>query len=100
MLENIRRKRTAVLTGWAMDRGTRYFNGVDQAIPLSDHADFSELVEYVRKARPKKVYTVHGFTEFVNSLRDRGFDGEPLRKTTKVEGKVSKEVLTNYDLFA
>jgi Cft2 family RNA processing exonuclease len=100
MIENIPRKRTAVLTGWAIDRGRRYFNGVDQAIPLSDHADFSELLEYVRKARPKKVYTVHGFAEFVNSLRDKGFDAEPLRKTTKVESTFSKEVLTNYDLFA
>jgi Cft2 family RNA processing exonuclease len=100
MIENIPRKRTAVLTGWAMDRGARYFNGVDQAIPLSDHADFSELLEYVRKARPKKVYTVHGFADFVESLREMGFDAEPLKRNTKIESTFSKEVLTNYDLFA
>ena len=85
---------------WAMGRGTRYFNGVDQAIPLSDHADFSELVEYVRKARPRKIYTVHGFTEFVESLREMGFDAEPLNRDTRPESTFGKEVLTNYDLFA
>jgi Cft2 family RNA processing exonuclease len=100
MIENIPRKRTAVLTGWAVDKGNRYFNGADEAIPLSDHADFSELVEYVRKAQPKKVYTVHGFAEFVESLREMGFDAEPLNQSTKIEDTFSKEVLTNYDLFA
>ncbi|UCB53431.1 MAG: MBL fold metallo-hydrolase [Candidatus Zixiibacteriota bacterium] len=100
MIENIPRKRMTVLTGWAMDKGTRYFNGVDEAIPLSDHADFPELLEYVRKAQPKKVYTVHGFAELVQSLREKGFDAEPLRQTTKIESTFSKELLTNYDLFA
>jgi len=100
MLENIPRKRTAVLTGWAIDRGTRYFNGVDQAIPLSDHADFSELVEYVKKARPKKVYTVHGFGELVESIREMGFDAEPLNRNTRPESTFGKKGLTNYDLFA
>jgi hypothetical protein len=57
-------------------------------------------VEYVRKAQPKKVYTVHGFAEFVESLREMGFDAEPLNQSTKIEDTFSKEVLTNYDLFA
>ena len=100
MIENIARKRTAVLTGWAMDKGNRYFNGVDQVIPLSDHADFSELLEYVKKAQPKKIYTVHGFAEFVESLREMGFDAEPLKRSTNTESTFGKEVPANYDLFA
>ena len=100
MIENIARKRTAVLTGWAMDKGNRYFNGVDQVIPLSDHADFSELSEYVKRAQPKKIYTVHGFAEFVESLREKGFDAEPLKRSTNTESTFGKEVPANYDLFA
>jgi Cft2 family RNA processing exonuclease len=100
MIERIPRKRIAVLTGWALDKGARYFNGVDEAIPLSDHADFSELLEYAKRAQPKKVYTVHGFAEFVEFLREKGFDAEPLKRTTRIESTLSKELLTNYDLFA
>jgi Cft2 family RNA processing exonuclease len=47
---------------------------VDAAIPLSDHADFQELLSLVRRASPKKVYTVHGFPEFAAHLRLLGYD--------------------------
>ena len=39
------------LTGWAMDRGAKYRLGVDHAIPLSDHADYDELL---RGDRPRR----------------------------------------------
>jgi len=100
MIENIPRKRLAILTGWAMDPGAKHHYGVDQVIPLSDHADFSELIQYVKKAQPEKIYTVHGFTEFVKFLREEGFDAEPLKESSKVSTTFSKELLTNYDLFA
>jgi Cft2 family RNA processing exonuclease len=63
-----------MLTGWAMDRGCRFRYRVDEAIPLSDHADFQELIALVRQARPAKVYTVHGFSDFAKHLRLLGFD--------------------------
>jgi Cft2 family RNA processing exonuclease len=100
MIENIPRKRLAILTGWAMDPGAKDYYGVDQAIPLSDHADFSELIQYVKKAQPEKIYTVHGFTEFVRYLKEEGFDAEPLKESSRVKTTFSKEVLANYDLFA
>ena len=100
IIDSIPRKRTAILTGWAMDAGTRFYSGTDAAIPLSDHADFSELTEYVKKAEPKRIYTVHGFAEFVNCLKKRGFDARQLTEGTTVHAPLSKEVLTNYDLFA
>jgi putative mRNA 3-end processing factor len=100
IIESIRRKRTAILTGWAMDGRWGFFSGADEAIPLSDHADFSELLEYVRKAKPEKIYTVHGFAEFIRYLKEEGFDAEQLNEDTKFDLSFSKEVLTNYDLFA
>jgi Cft2 family RNA processing exonuclease len=99
MIRNIPRKRTAVLTGWAVDSGIRNLYGVDDAFPLSDHADFSELTEYARLAEPKKIYTMHGFPEFPGFLRKEGFDAEQLKENTKVGRTLSKEVLLNYDLF-
>ena len=42
-MKSVRRRRTAVLTGWAID-GDRMFQGVDAAFPLSDHCDYPSLL--------------------------------------------------------
>jgi Cft2 family RNA processing exonuclease len=74
-----RRLRTAVATGWALDSSTIYQYGVDAAFPLSDHADFNELIEFVRLVHPKRIFTLHGFAaEFAATLRDLGFDARAL----------------------
>ncbi len=73
-----RRCRTLYLSGWAVDRSTKYRLGLDEAIPLSDHADFSELVEFVAESRPARVYTTHGPSEFADHLRRLGFNAEHL----------------------
>lgn len=71
--------RLAVATGWAMDSSCKYRSGVDAAFPLSDHADFNELVEFVQAVRPRRVFTTHGFAaDFAATLRDLGFDAEAL----------------------
>ena len=46
---------SAVATGWSGTRGRL------KSFPLSDHADFNQLLAYVEAANPKKVFTVHGF---------------------------------------
>jgi putative mRNA 3-end processing factor len=65
---------TITATGWAVDRGTRYRLGVDHALPLSDHADFDQLIDAVHRVAPREVYCTHGPHEFVGHLRDRGFN--------------------------
>lgn len=62
------------LTGWALLKNAIYRYGVDQALPLSDHADFDELLELVERVRPKRIYTHHGYPQFVETLRSRGYD--------------------------
>ncbi|MEK6902782.1 MAG: MBL fold metallo-hydrolase [archaeon] len=42
-------------TGWG------WKDGFDSSFRLSDHADYNQLLEYVRVAQPKQVYTHHGF---------------------------------------
>ena len=68
-----------VLTGWAMMKNARFRYGVDHALPLSDHADFDELLELVERVNPKKVYSHHGYREFADTLRARGVDAELAR---------------------
>jgi Cft2 family RNA processing exonuclease len=99
MIFNLTRKKTAFLSGWALDNGIRNFYKVDETIPLSDHADFSELLEYAQKCQPKKIYTVHGFPEFVGYLRKEGFEAEQLKEEKFPPKETNQELLLNYDLF-
>lgn len=79
LVQSLPRLRTVLLSGWAVNANGRYRYGADQAIALSDHADFDELLEFVRIVNPKKVYCTHGLDEFPQHLRRIGFDAELLR---------------------
>jgi DNA ligase-1 len=79
MLRKLGKIRTAILTGWAVDPNCRYRYQCDAAFPVSDHADFPDLVEMVKRVQPKKVYTLHGFAaDFAQTLRDLGYDARAL----------------------
>ncbi|MFZ5494172.1 MAG: MBL fold metallo-hydrolase RNA specificity domain-containing protein [Verrucomicrobiota bacterium] len=68
-------KRTAIVSGWALDGRAKYQFGCDEAFPLSDHADFPDLLAFVERVQPKIVHTVHGFAkEFAATLRARGIE--------------------------
>lgn len=70
--------RTAVLTGWAVDRNGFYRYGVDRGFALSDHADYPALLRYIELAQPRRVLLNHGWRDFVYRLRDLGIDAEYL----------------------
>ncbi len=72
--------RSAVLTGWALDRGATYAYGADAAFALSDHADFPALLRYLELAQPRKVLLNHGWRDFVWRLRRMGIDAEYLEE--------------------
>lgn len=75
LIRSLKSKRTAMLTGWAMQPNAKYRYRVDEIFPLSDHADHPGLLECVQRVRPKKILTVHGFArEFAAELRGKGMD--------------------------
>jgi len=75
LLRGLKTKRTAMLTGWALQPGSKYRYRVDEVIPLSDHADHPGLMECIQRVRPKKILTVHGFArEFAAELRTKNLD--------------------------
>lgn len=79
MLRRLGKTRSAILTGWAVDPNCRYRYQCDAAFPLSDHADFPDLLDMVRQVRPKRVYTLHGFAaDFALALRELGYDAQAL----------------------
>jgi DNA ligase 1 len=86
MLTNIPRRRVAMISGWAMDPNAIYRYQVDAAFPLSDHADYSDLLRYVDLVQPKRVLTLHGFAaEFARDLRERGIEAWALSQENQME---------------
>lgn len=85
-LRKLKTCRTAMLSGWAMQPGAKYRYQVDEVFPLSDHADYPELLETVETVRPRRVYLVHGYTqEFAADLRARGYEAWTLERADQLE---------------
>jgi DNA ligase-1 len=86
MITSIKHKRTAVLTGWALDPGAIYRYQCDAAFPLTDHADYPDLLRYVELVQPRRVLTLHGFAaEFARDLRERGVEAWALTEENQLE---------------
>jgi putative mRNA 3-end processing factor len=78
-LPNLGRTVSIAVTGWAADESAKYRLGVDHALPLSDHADFDQLVETVRRVEPREIFCTHGPAEFADHLCELGFNAYPLQ---------------------
>jgi Cft2 family RNA processing exonuclease len=79
MITNIEHRYVVMLTGWAMHKSAPYmYKGVDLVLPLSDHADFDELVRLATESGAKRIITMHGLPKFAATLREMGLDAEHL----------------------
>jgi Cft2 family RNA processing exonuclease len=84
--------RVAAVTGWALDPGAEYRYQCDAVFPLSDHADFPDLLAFVDRVQPRLVYTVHGFAqEFARTLRARGIEAWALGAGNQLELGLTKD---------
>ncbi len=64
---------SALATGWGHKRG------FDVTFPLSNHADYNDLIAFVEQSQPKLVLTDHGFCEeFSRKLNRLGYNSKPL----------------------
>ncbi|MCC6414990.1 MAG: MBL fold metallo-hydrolase [Opitutaceae bacterium] len=86
LLRHLPARRTALISGWALDSAATYRYRCDAAFPLSDHADFPDLLKLVELVQPKSIWTVHGFArEFAATLRERGWDALALGRENPLE---------------
>jgi len=89
MIDNLPRKHVAMISGWAVEPNAIYRYQVDAAFPLSDHADYNDLIRYVDLEKPNRVLTLHGFAaEFARDLRERGIDAWALSEENQMEFKL------------
>lgn len=72
----------AYLSGWCAFYPFFRTMDIDAQFPLSDHAGFDELMDFVRACAPERVLTVHGSAvEFCQAVRDElGIEAQPLKK--------------------
>jgi putative mRNA 3-end processing factor len=80
------RRRVAALSPWSVDEGYRRSVRADAAFPLSNTADYRSLMQYVRGASPRRIYTVNGHAEeFARLLRDKGYDARALTVSRQLD---------------
>lgn len=70
---------TAFASGWMQVRGHKCRRAMDKGIVMSDHADWTGLLEAVKASGAEKVYATHGYTAaFVRYLQESGIDAAEL----------------------
>ncbi|MEM7011810.1 MAG: ATP-dependent DNA ligase [Verrucomicrobiota bacterium] len=85
-LRRVKNRLTAMVSGWGIDSSAKYRYQVDEVFPLSDHADYDDLIRYVELVKPKRVLTLHGFAEdFARDLRSRGWEAWALTGANQLE---------------
>ena len=82
----LKQKYGAVLyafSGWCISSNYKYRMAVDYSIPISDHADFSELKDICKACNPDHIFTIYGSNvKFAAELRKLGYNATPLSKQT------------------
>jgi putative mRNA 3-end processing factor len=71
-LANLGRPVSISVTGWAVDERMRQRWNSDHVVPLSDHADFDQLLEFIELVDPEVVHCTHGPASFVEHVKATG----------------------------
>ena len=73
MIQKIKSRSIIYASGWALRSASRADFDADILLPLSDHADFTELLTHVENVRPKMVVALHGYArDFARILTEKG----------------------------
>ncbi len=56
------------------------YRDVDLILPLSDHADFQDLLRTVKESGAERIITMHGEPKFAAILREMGYNAEHLAR--------------------
>jgi putative mRNA 3-end processing factor len=77
---------TATASGWMAFRGARRRRAVDKGFVLSDHCDWTGLLESIKATGCQCVIATHGYSDiFSRYLREQGYDARTAK--TQYEGE-------------
>ncbi|MBD2055891.1 ligase-associated DNA damage response exonuclease [Oculatella sp. FACHB-28] len=81
---------TAFASGWMAVRGARRRRGYERGFVLSDHADWSGLVNTILQTGAKTVYVTHGQSEVLSRYLHETYDlnAQPLKTLFEGEGDI------------
>jgi putative mRNA 3-end processing factor len=78
--------RTCLLTARAVAADLPARSGADEALPLSDHAGFDQLIDFAERSGASRVLTLHGHGEdLAQALRKRGIAARALDHEKQLE---------------
>lgn len=84
--EKIPPHRLAMISGWALQESARYRYRTDTVLPLSDHADYPDLLQFVEQVNPRTTYLMHGSTTALAAdLRRQGREAWSLSRDDQLE---------------
>ena len=82
----------ASASGWMMLRGTRRRRNVDRGFVLSDHADWTGLLDAIKATEAENIYVTHGYTTiFSKYLAENGWNAHPLETEFSADGEEETE---------
>ncbi len=84
VVQKLKSRVVVYLSGWALREAARAEFDADVLLPMSDHADFEDLLRHVAEVAPQRVVAMHGFAgDFARILRARGIEAEALAEGTE-----------------
>lgn len=85
-IRKLRKFKTALITGRAVDEGFVLRSRVEAAFPLSDCVDHQELLEFIEGTGASEIYLSEGYVEELSAeLRTRGKKVYPLRPPKQLD---------------
>jgi putative mRNA 3-end processing factor len=80
----------AFASGWMQIRGARRRRALDRGFILSDHADWTGLLNTIRATGAERIWATHGYTtQLVKWLGEKGLEAQAL--STQFEGEGNDE---------
>lgn len=86
-MKRFARPQTAFASGWMAVRGARRRRGYERGFVLSDHADWTGLIQTILQTGAKTVYVTHGQTEVLSRYLSEQHNIEASPLQTLFEGE-------------
>lgn len=88
---------TAFASGWMQMRGTRRRRSIDKGFVLSDHVDWTQLLQTVEGTGAETIWVTHGYREpVVRWLRERGLEAHSV--SSRWEGEEAESGVAEEDV--
>lgn len=79
---------TGMASGWMRIRGTRRRKSIDRGFVLSDHADWTGLLEAIRMSGAERVWVTHGYrAQLARWVNENGGSAEVVETRWEEEGE-------------